>query len=73
MRSFFLSERAGWERSKARNSRLRREVAIKLLPEALADDAEHLARFEREAQALAALNHANIATIHRRRAPSRGT
>ena len=49
---------------KARDPRLRREVAIKVLPEALARDAEHLARFEREARMLAALNHPSIAAIH---------
>ena len=46
---------------RARDSRLHREVAIKVLPGALARDPEHLARFEREARALAALSHANIA------------
>ncbi len=41
-----------------------REVAIKVLPAAFAQDAERMARFEREARLLASLNHANIATIH---------
>jgi Tol biopolymer transport system component len=49
---------------RARDSRLKREVAIKILPEAFAQDAERLARFQREAEALAALNHPNIAHIH---------
>jgi len=49
---------------RARDSRLGRDVAIKTLPAALADDPGRLARFEREARALAALNHPNIATIH---------
>jgi eukaryotic-like serine/threonine-protein kinase len=49
---------------RARDSKLHREVAIKVLPEALATDRERLARFAREAQALAALNHPNIATIY---------
>ncbi|MGH8459649.1 MAG: protein kinase domain-containing protein, partial [Nevskiales bacterium] len=49
---------------RARDERLNREVAIKALPEAFARDAERLARFEREAQVLAALNHPNIAGIH---------
>jgi serine/threonine protein kinase len=49
---------------RARDSKLRREVAIKVLPEALANDRERLARFAREAQALAALNHPNVATIY---------
>ncbi len=49
---------------RARDSRLRRDVAIKVLPEAFAADRDRLARFEREAQVLASLNHPNIATIH---------
>jgi len=49
---------------RARDPRLGREVAIKVLPEAVAKDRERLARFEREAQMLASLNHPNIATIH---------
>jgi Tol biopolymer transport system component len=49
---------------KARDLRLGREVALKVLPEALSRDPERLARFHREARLLAALNHANIATIH---------
>ncbi len=48
---------------RARDSKLERDVAIKVLPADLADDAERLARFEREAKSLAALNHPNIATI----------
>src|SRR5438093_9986584 len=48
---------------RARDPRLGREVAIKVLPDALALDAERLARFEREARLLAALNHAGIASI----------
>ncbi len=48
----------------ARDSTLKREVAIKVLPEGLADDAERLARLEREAHLLASLNHPHIATIH---------
>ena len=49
---------------RARDTRLGRDVAIKVLPEAFARDSERLARFEREAQLLAALNHPNIAAIH---------
>jgi Flp pilus assembly protein TadD/TolB-like protein len=49
---------------RALDTTLRREVAIKVLPEAFAQDAERLARFEREARILAALNHPSIATIH---------
>ena len=49
---------------RATDSKLKREVAIKVLPEAFADDAERLARFEREAQVLAQLQHPNIASIY---------
>jgi hypothetical protein len=49
---------------KARDTRLNRDVAIKVLPELFAADPERLARFEREAQVLASLNHPNIAHIH---------
>jgi len=49
---------------RARDAKLNREVAIKVLPPALANDADYLARFEREAHVLASLNHPNIATIH---------
>jgi len=49
---------------RARDTRLQRDVAIKVLPEALATEPERLARLMREAQALASLNHPNIAQIH---------
>jgi len=49
---------------RARDTRLDRVVAIKLLPEAFAADPERLARFEREARLLASLNHPNIAILH---------
>src|SRR6202047_1454746 len=49
---------------KARDTKLDREVAIKVMPAALARDPERLARFQREAKALASLNHPNIATIY---------
>src|SRR5215217_3717354 len=49
---------------RARDSRLKRDVALKILPEAYGADAERLARFEREAQVLAALNHPHIAQIY---------
>jgi len=49
---------------RARDTKLNRDVAIKVLPEAFAADPERLARFSREAHALAALNHPNIATIY---------
>src|SRR5688500_8083980 len=48
----------------ARDARLQRDVALKILPEHLTGDAERLARFQREAQVLAALAHANIAHIY---------
>src|SRR5579862_7286331 len=49
---------------RARDTKLDREVAIKVLPEAVAHDPERLARFEREAKMLAAMNHPNIAHIY---------
>jgi eukaryotic-like serine/threonine-protein kinase len=49
---------------RARDARLGRDVAIKLLPEAFSRDASRLARFDREARALGALNHPNIGAIY---------
>src|SRR5215469_9640403 len=49
---------------RATDTKLNREVAIKILPETLAADPERLARFTREAQLLASLNHPNIAAIY---------
>src|SRR5229473_396966 len=49
---------------RARDAKLGRDVAIKVLPESFAHDADRMARFEREAQVLASLNHPHIATIH---------
>src|SRR5215469_1240799 len=49
---------------RARDARLHREVAIKVLSASLADDADRLLRFAREAKAASALNHPNIITIH---------
>ena len=49
---------------RATDTKLNRDVAIKILPEALAQDADRMARFQREAHVLASLNHPNIAVIH---------
>src|ERR1041385_8809915 len=49
---------------RARDLKLERDVAIKVLPEQFARDPERLARFQREAKMLAALNHPNIAAIY---------
>src|SRR5262245_42806282 len=49
---------------RAADTNLGRQVAIKVLPEAFAQDAERLARFEREARTLASVNHPNIAAVH---------
>ena len=72
---------------RATDTKLERAVAIKVLPESLAADPERIARFQREAKTLAALNHPNIAQVHgfeesgglaalviaRRRADARGS
>ena len=60
----FLAAGAMGEVYRASDARLRRDVALKILPEALASNAERLARFEREAQVLASLNHPNIAHVY---------
>src|SRR6187401_990870 len=58
-----LGEGGMGEVYRATDSKLKREVAIKVLPAAFTDDRERLARFEREAQVLAQLHHPHIATI----------
>ena len=49
---------------RATDTKLNRQVALKILPEAIADDPDRLARFQREAQVLASLNHPGIAVIY---------
>src|SRR5262245_22960515 len=49
---------------RATDTNLKRAVAIKVLPESVAADAERVARFQREAEVLASLNHSNIAAIY---------
>jgi serine/threonine protein kinase len=49
---------------RATDSKLGRDVALKILPQKVASDPERLARFQREARAVAALNHPHIVTIH---------
>ena len=59
-----LGEGGMGEVYRARDSKLGRDVAIKILPERFQSDSERLARFDREARALAAVNHSNIAAIY---------
>ena len=49
---------------RAKDQKLGRDVAIKVLPEEFAKDADRVARFQREAKSLASLNHPNMAAIH---------
>src|ERR1700754_401393 len=59
-----LGEGGMGEVYRATDTKLNRQVAIKILPEAFAQDADRMARFAREAQVLASLNHPNIAAIY---------
>ena len=59
-----LGEGGMGEVSPARDSKLGRDVAVKILPERFQSDHDRLARFDREARALAAVNHSNIAAIY---------
>ena len=59
-----ISEGGMGEVYQATDTKLKRSVAIKVLPESVAGDAGRLARFQREAEVLASLNHPNIAAIH---------
>src|SRR6478609_440873 len=49
---------------RARDTKLKRDVAIKILPDEFSRDADRIARFQREAEVLASLNHPNIAAIY---------
>ena len=60
----FIGAGAMGEVFRARDVRLNRDVALKVLPERLATDSDRRARFEREARILASLNHPNIAQIY---------
>jgi serine/threonine-protein kinase len=58
---------------RARDTKLGRDVALKILPESFASDPDRLMRFEREAKTLASLNHPNIAAIYGIEDPSTGS
>src|SRR5262249_50032180 len=60
----FLAAGGMGEVYRARDTRLKRDVALKILPEAVAADRERIGRFEREAEILASLNHPHIANIY---------
>jgi serine/threonine protein kinase len=58
---------------RARNTDLKRDVAIKVLPPGVSSDPERLARFKREAEILATLNHPHIAQVYRLTSPPTGS
>ena len=58
------SARAEWARCIARDPKLNRDVAVKVLPAAFAQDHERVVRFKREAQVLASVNHPNLAAVY---------
>ncbi len=59
-----IGEGGGGDVVGVRDARLNRDVALKVLPQAFTEDPDCLARFEREAQVLASLNHSGIAAIY---------
>ena len=59
-----LGEGGMGEVYRARDARLGRDVAVKVLPQSFAGEADRLRRFEQEARAVAALNHPNILAVH---------
>src|SRR5262245_19830489 len=62
--SAFIGEGGMGRVFRARDTKLQRDVALKTLPDHFSEDVDRVARFHREAQALAALNHPNIAQIY---------
>jgi serine/threonine protein kinase len=64
MKSSRRSAQVAWGRYRARDTKLGRDVALKILPDPFTADGDRLARLRREAQLLASLNHPNIAAIY---------
>src|SRR5499426_188631 len=60
----FLGKGGMGEVYRARDTKLKRDVAIKILPDAFSNDPDRVSRFQREAEVLASLNHPNIAAIY---------
>jgi serine/threonine protein kinase len=65
------SAQAAWARYTARDTKLKRNLALKVLSDSFASDPERMARFQREAEVLASLNHPNIAAIYGSRREAR--